>query len=157
MQQVGPEERCRDRADDHPLDQTTIHRPGTQVNGRTDRAHHDRGDQVAGNRGRRRDAEEQDQHRRHQRPAARTGHAYQQPDNRASENDVWIDVHPLPPPTGERLTNSPNRHRRNVEQLAGRLTREQPSVVDQSHQAAAREVRQCARDRRPARSHQVGE
>ena len=68
-----------------------------------------------GDRGRGRDAEQQDQHRRHQRPAAGTGHADQQADDRAAEDDVGIDVHvPLSCALLELRRRSRRRRRRPV-------------------------------------------
>jgi hypothetical protein len=80
-----------------------------EVHGGADRPHHHRGDQIAGDGGGRLDAEQEDQHRRHQGSPARARHADEQTDDRASQNDVRIDVHadgcgsagtgPLPPST----------------------------------------------------------
>ena len=42
-------------------------------------------------------AEQQDQHRRHQRAAAGAGHADEEAHDGAAEDDVWIDVHWSPP------------------------------------------------------------
>ena len=92
-QQVGAEERRRDRAEHQPPHQPQVDRAGAQVHAGADRAHHHCRDEVGGDRRRRLDAEQQDQHRRHQRAAACAGHADEQPDDRAPENDVGIDVH----------------------------------------------------------------
>ena len=54
VQQVGADERHRNRAEHHPADQAQVDRALAQVHDRADRAHHHRRDQVARDRRRRR-------------------------------------------------------------------------------------------------------
>ena len=82
----APPRRCRaTRADQHaaegagdgaeaePLDQAEVYGAATQVDDRADRLHHRARHEVGGDRGQRRDIEEEHEHRRHQRAAAHAG------------------------------------------------------------------------------------
>jgi hypothetical protein len=93
VQQIGAEEGHRHRAQHHEADHAQVDRALAQVHGGAERPHEHGGDKVAGDRRRRRDAEDQDQHRGHQRPAARAGEADEQADHGAAENHVGIQVH----------------------------------------------------------------
>ncbi len=93
VQEVGAEERGRHRSDHHPADQLEVDRPGPEVDERAEGPHDDGGHEVARDGAPRLDVEEQDQHRRHQRSSARAGHSNEHSDNRATQNDVGIDVH----------------------------------------------------------------
>jgi hypothetical protein len=55
--------------------------------------HDDSRDQVARDRGRGLYAEQQDQHRRHQRTATRTRHSDKKPDDGAAQDYVRVDMH----------------------------------------------------------------
>ena len=92
VQQVRAEERHRHRPRAHPADEPVVDRALAHVHERPDRPHHHGGDQVAGDRRGRLDVEQQDQHGRHQRPAARPGQPHQQPDDRAAEHHIGVDV-----------------------------------------------------------------
>ena len=76
--------------------------PFSQVHRRPKWAHHDCRHQVTGDRRRRLDPEEQDQHRRHQRATTGASHANQETDHGASEHNIRIDVHLYP--LDDRLT-----------------------------------------------------
>jgi hypothetical protein len=93
VQQVGPCERHRHRAERHPADQAQIDRALLQVDGRADGPHHHGGDQVAGDGGGRLHREQQDQHRRHQRAAARSGQSDEQSHHGTAEDDVEAQTH----------------------------------------------------------------
>jgi hypothetical protein len=93
VEQVGAQEGGGDRAEHHPPDEPEVHGACAQVHKRPQRAHHHRRDEVAGDRRRRSHPEQQDQHRRHERTATGAGHPDEQPDDRAAQNDVGIDVH----------------------------------------------------------------
>ena len=79
----------------HPADQPEVDRACAEVHGRAERSHDDRRDEVARDRGRRRHAEQEDQHRRHQRATAGAGHPDEQADDGAPEDDVGVDVQRL--------------------------------------------------------------
>ena len=138
VQQVGAEEGGRDRADHHPADQPQVDRPGAEVDERADRAHHERGDEVAGDRGRRRDPEQQDQHRRHQGAAAGAGHADEQADDRAAENDVRVDVH------GSRAVPTPSASTRLRPRLVERVSRRPATSVSRGPAPRAAGARRAA-------------
>ena len=92
VEEIGAEKRHRDRANDHPSDEAKIDRSFVKVHCRSEGAHHDGGDEVARDSGRRLDSEQQDQHRRHQSTTARAGHADKEPDDGAPEHDVRIQL-----------------------------------------------------------------
>ena len=60
------------------------------MDGRADRPHDDGCDEVARNGGRRLDAEQQDEHRCHERAATRARDPHEEADYRAAEDDVRI-------------------------------------------------------------------
>ena len=70
-----------------------MHGAAAEVDTTTDRLHHDRGDEVAGHRRERLDAEADDQDRRHERAATHTGEADNETDDQTRERDAEIDVH----------------------------------------------------------------
>ena len=93
MQQVAAREGGRDRAQHHPLDQPVVHRAGAHVDSSAEGPHQHRRHEIGGDRRGRLDPEEEDEHRGHQRAPAGAGHADQQADDRAAQDDVGIDVH----------------------------------------------------------------
>src|SRR5579863_9544771 len=68
------------------------------MNGGADRLHDQRGDEVAGNRRERCDAEEQDEDRGHQRAPAHPGESHCEADDQPGQRHIKIDVHPPSPP-----------------------------------------------------------
>ena len=107
-QQEGAEERHRHRAGHHPADQAQVHRPLVQVHGRADGPHQDGRHQVAGDRGGRLDAEQQDQHRGHQGAPARAGEPDKQPHDRTAKDDVGVEVHRRPSPLPQVTAAAPS-------------------------------------------------
>ena len=93
VEDVGAQEGGRDGAEDHPADQRVVDRLLGHVHDGAHRAHEHRRHQVARDGGRGLDPEEEDQHRRHQRAAAGAGHADQEADHGAPEDDVGINRH----------------------------------------------------------------
>ena len=102
-EQERAEERHRHRAGHHPAHQAQVHRALVQVHGRAHGPHQDGGDQVAGDRGGWLDAEQQDQHRGHQRAAAGPGEPDKQPHHRAAEDDVGVELHRRPSSCSETI------------------------------------------------------
>jgi len=96
VQEVGAEERGWHRAKHHPADQAQVDGALAKVHRRPDRPHQHGGDQVTGDSGGWFHTEQQDQHRRHQRAAARSGQPDEQADHRAAQHDVRVEAHNAP-------------------------------------------------------------
>ena len=85
------------RAEDHEADQPVVDRLLRHVHHRAHGAHHDGRHQVARDGRRGLDVEEKDQHRGHQGPAARPGHADEESHDGTAQHDVWVNRHVGPP------------------------------------------------------------
>ena len=92
----NPEKRERRRAGEHPESQPRMNRPELPVahgaEGLEDRSV----DDVGADRDGRLEAEEEDEHRRHQRAAAHSGHPDKQPDEEAGDRELRIHPTTLP-------------------------------------------------------------
>jgi hypothetical protein len=108
MERPRAEQRGGHRPDDHVADEPVVDRLLRHVHGGADGAHEHGGDEVARDGGRRLDVEEEDEHRRHERPAARAGHPDQEAHEGAAQDDVGVNRHLGLPRDGRR---SPSTHR----------------------------------------------
>jgi hypothetical protein len=90
---VRAEQRAGHRPDHQPADEARVHGAAAEVDAATDGFHHDRGDEIAGHRRERLDAEADHQDRGHERAAAHTSEADDETDDQTRERDAEIDVH----------------------------------------------------------------
>jgi hypothetical protein len=81
-------ERQRRRAEQHPEREPRVHGAELAVPDRAERLEDRPVEDVGADRRLRVEAEQQDQDRRHQRPAAHAGHAHEDPDEQAGEGEL---------------------------------------------------------------------
>ena len=86
-------ERRRHRPDAQPADELEVDRAPPEMHEGTNRLHHRRRHQVAGDRSQWRHAEEQDEHGRHQRPAAHPRQPHDDPDAASRQRHRPVPVH----------------------------------------------------------------
>ena len=99
------DERQRRRADEHPEREWHVHVAELTVTNGAERLEHGAVEDVGADRGLRIEAEEQDQHRRHQAPAAHAGHADEDADQQAG--DRQLPGHARAPGIGQETNGRP--------------------------------------------------
>ncbi len=97
MHHVGAQERRRDRAVTEVAHDRAVDGLATPVDEDAGRLHEEGGHEVRGDRGRRRDAEEEYQHGRHQRAAAHAGQTDEEADHGTTHDEVDVNVHATSP------------------------------------------------------------